>query len=224
MNNDPHNSFKKNDIYFIGIAGGSASGKTYFIDALRKSFSLGEVCIISQDDYYKPLAEQQKDEKGETNFDLPGAIDAERFLADLEKLTQKQTIQIKEYNFNNPERPPQLKYICHAPVIVVEGLFIMHFKEIRNLLDLKVFMDAREDIKLSRRLLRDQDERGLSKENILYQWTNHVIPAYNKFLLPYRDECDIIITNNTSFHKGLEIITDHIRAQVLRRKDNFWER
>jgi uridine kinase len=223
LNNDQLNSFNKNDIYFIGIAGGSASGKTYFIEALRKSFSLGDVCIISQDDYYKPLEEQQKDENAEVNFDLPGAIDSDRFLADLEKLARKQTISIKEYNFNNPEHTPQLKYICHAPVIVVEGLFIMHFKAIKNLLGLKVFVDAKEDIKLSRRLLRDEAERGITKETILYQWNNHVIPAYKKFLLPYRDECDIIITNNTSFHKGLELITDHIRAQVFRRKDNFLE-
>jgi len=203
-----------NKPYLIGIAGGSASGKTYFLKLLRAFFTDDEVCIISQDNYYKPANQQLTDNQGMINFDLPEGVDDQQFLKDIENLSRNESFEMQEYMFNQPGVIGGMITIKPAPVIIVEGLFIFHFRAINKILDLKVFMDSKEDIKLARRLERDAKERGLTEEIILYQWHNHVIPAYNSYLLPYRDDADIIITNNATFDKGFEIMRDHIKALI----------
>jgi uridine kinase len=96
----------------------------------------------------------------------------------------------------------------------MEGLFIFHYTEISNALDLKVYIDARDELKLERRLRRDRDERGYEHDVVLYQWNNHVMPSYRQYLRPYRDEADVIVTNNTSYDGGLAVLKNHL-LQVL---------
>jgi uridine kinase len=202
--------------YLIGIAGGSASGKTYFLKNIRGSFDENEVCIISQDNYYRPAENQAKDEKGILNFDLPDGVNHTQFLEDIHALIHQKTVAREEYMFNKAGAKGKIIELKPAPVIVVEGLFIFYFKEIKRMLDVKIFLDSRDDTRLKRRMERDKNERGISAEMILYQWHNHVIPAYNRFLLPFRDEADVILTNNDSFEKGFEIVKDHVRSVVSR--------
>ncbi len=186
-----------NKPFIIGIAGGSGSGKTFFLNCFLKHFEPNEVCLVSQDDYYLPIAQGMTPEENKLyNFDLPGTIDHNLFELDINKLLNRNTIFKKEYTFNNPNIVPKLLEIKPAPIIIVEGLFILHFREIAKLLNLKIFIDAHEDIALNRRLKRDLAERGYSNEDVLYKWENHVLPAFNEFLLPYKSECDRIITNN----------------------------
>ncbi len=186
-----------NKPFIIGIAGGSGSGKTFFLNCFLKHFEPNEVCLVSQDDYYLPIAQGMTPEENKLyNFDLPGTIDHNLFELDINKLLNRNTIFKKEYTFNNPNLVPKLLEIKPAPIIIVEGLFILHFREIAKLLNLKIFIDAHEDIALNRRLKRDLAERGYSNEDVLYKWENHVLPAFNEFLLPYKSECDRIITNN----------------------------
>jgi uridine kinase len=200
--------------YLIGIAGGSASGKTYFLRSVRQHFTEEQVCIISQDNYYRPVVEQQKDDKGEINFDLPEGVNDDQFLEDIARLARGETVGRQEYMFNQQGVAGKMLTLKPAPVIITEGIFIFHFHEIREMLDLKIFLDSRDDIKLKRRVARDTSERGLTEEVILYQWHHHVIPAYNRFLLPYRDEADVIFTNNESFAKGFGLIRDHIERKL----------
>lgn len=186
-----------NKPFIIGIAGGSGSGKTFFLNCFLKHFEPNEVCLVSQDDYYLPVAQGMTPEENKLyNFDLPDTIDHNLFELDIDKLLNRNTIFKKEYTFNNPNIVPKLLEIKPAPIIIVEGLFILHFREIAKLLNLKIFIDAHEDIALNRRLKRDLAERGYSNEDVLYKWENHVLPAFNEFLLPYKSECDRIITNN----------------------------
>ena len=186
-----------NKPFIIGIAGGSGSGKTFFLNCFLKHFEPNEVCLVSQDDYYLPIAQGMTPEENKLyNFDLPDTIDHNLFELDINKLLNRNTIFKKEYTFNNPNIVPKLLEIKPAPIIIVEGLFILHFREIAKLLNLKIFIDAHEDIALNRRLKRDLAERGYSNEDVLYKWENHVLPAFNEFLLPYKSECDRIITNN----------------------------
>jgi uridine kinase len=206
-------------VYIIGIAGGSASGKTYLLKALRNFFSEGELCIISQDNYYHPADRQALDEKGFINFDLPEAIDTAAFLNDLNELKNGNPVQRQEYMFNQPGLIGSMLTLQPAPAIVIEGIFTFHFPEIFDMLDLKIFLDSREEIKLRRRLERDVKERGVTEEISLYQWHNHVLPAYNNYLMPYRDKADIILTNNEGFGKGLEILAGHIKDILSIRTD-----
>lgn len=210
-----------NKPYIVGIAGGSGSGKTFFLKRFLDHFTADEVCLVSQDDYYIPVAHNMTAEENKLyNFDLPHTIDHQHFENDINSLLNRETIYKKEYTFNNPNAVPQVLEIKPAPILIVEGLFILHFKGISNLLDLKIFVDADEDIALQRRLKRDLIERGYSNDDVLYKWINHVVPAYNDFLLPYKDECHKVILNNThtaeNILKVTEDISKELREKVLR--------
>ena len=201
----------KKSPYIVGISGGSASGKTSFLKELSTAFPDDLLCIVSQDNYYKPKEQQQKDENGEINFDLPESINRQAFHNDLVRLIQGQEVRIKEYTFNNAGKQSSEIILNPAPIIIMEGLFIFYYEEIRALLDLKVYIDARDELKLQRRIKRDHDERGYGHESVLYQWNNHVMPSYHTYLRPFRDDADLIVTNNQSFQKGLEVLCHHLQ-------------
>ncbi len=206
--------------FVIGIAGGSGSGKTFFLKCFLNHFKEDEVCLVSQDDYYFRVAQNMTAEENKLyNFDEPCTIDNDLFTSDISKLINGETVLQKEYTFNNPNAEPRLLEIKPAPIIIVEGLFILHFEEISQLIDLKIFIDTEEEIALQRRLKRDLIERGYPEDAVLYKWNNHVVPAYKTYLLPYREECDQVITNNTHIAEDIIMITDEIserlRATVL---------
>jgi len=201
--------------FIIGIAGGSGSGKTFFLKCFLEHFTPDEVCLVSQDDYYHPVAHNMtKEENKLYNFDLPETIDNQQFIADINKLINNETVYKKEYTFNNPNAVPQLMEFKPAPILIIEGLFIFYFKEIAEKLDLKIFMEADEEIALQRRLKRDLHERGYSHDDAMYKWVNHVVPAYNKYLLPYKDECHQIIVNNTHVADEIIFVTDTISKEL----------
>jgi len=189
--------------FVIGIAGGSGSGKTTLLRALVTHFREDDLAIVSQDNYYKPREEQLPDENGVINFDLPTSIDRDHFAQDLTELFNDRPIEKLEYNFNNPDWKPEAITIHPAPVIIMEGLFVFHFDEIRAMLDYKVFIEAHHETRLERRIRRDALERGYPEKEVRYQWHNHVRPAEIRYMEPYRPECDLIIDNTHSFDKGL---------------------
>lgn len=188
----------------MGIAGGSGSGKTTFLRAVLNHFSSSEIALVSQDNYYKPRHEQVIDERGTTNFDLPSSIDREHFASDMNALMNGRFIQKTEYNFNNKNRAPKLITILPAPIILMEGLFVFYYEEIRNKLQYKVYIDVHPETRLERRIRRDAEERGYPEETVRYQWENHVRPAEKLYLESFRQECDLIIDNTHSFDKGLK--------------------
>src|SRR5690606_11560780 len=120
------------------------------------------------------------------DFDRPEAINYTQFLSDVQSLISGRTIYKSAYTFHNPKIKPKLLEIKPAPVILIEGIFILHFPETAGLLDMKIFVDASEDTALQRRLERDKIERGYPEKDILYKWHRQVMPAYRKFLLPHR--------------------------------------
>jgi len=204
-----------NKPFIIGIAGGSGSGKTFFLKCFLEHFSTDEVCLVSQDDYYFPVPPDMTAEENKLfNFDLPGTIDHGHFEDDISKLLNWQTIVKKEYTFNNPSAIPKMLEIKPAPILIVEGLFILHFEKIAASLDLKIFIEANDDIALQRRLKRDLIERGYSHDDVLYKWINHVVPAYKEFLLPYKNDCDQVITNNTHVAEDIICVTQAISKQL----------
>jgi uridine kinase len=200
---------------FVGITGGSASGKTTFIKKLSEKFNTNQICVISQDHYYKPISEQKLDENGEVNFDLPEAIDFNRLLKDVKSLQKGEKVELVEYTFNNPKKFPKKLTWMPTPIIIIEGLFIFHHPKVAKIFDLKLFIEAKEEIKLNRRLARDFAERAMTKDQILYQWNNHVKPSYDKYLLPYREDVDMIIMNNTHFENSLNIIVNHFNTYLI---------
>lgn len=200
--------------YVIGIAGSSGSGKTFFLNCFLNHFKAGEVTLVSQDDYYIPSNTKTQEENRLYNFDLPTAIHRGDFYADVQALISGKSITKEEYTFNNPALKPKILEIQPAPILIVEGLFIFHYEEINALLDHRIFMHADEEIALERRLKRDFIERGYDRDDVLYKWHNHVVPAYEEYLLPYRDQCDQIIENNSNEAEAIVAISGDISAYL----------
>lgn len=200
--------------FTIGITGGSGSGKTYFLKGLASRFKPEEICLISQDNYYKPIGEQTIDENGVENFDLPSSIDRNAFHTDLKKLIAGQDVLKKEHTFNNPGVEPKILSFKSAPIIVVEGLFVQYFEEVEENLDLKVFIEAKDHLKLSRRIKRDKIERGYDIEAVLYQYQYHVMPVYERLILPLIHSADIVIPNNSNSGRALEVLVGFLKTRL----------
>jgi uridine kinase len=200
--------------FIIGITGGSASGKTLFLTRLMEQFDTDDICLLSQDNYYRPKEHQTKDENGIENFDLPGAIDDVAFAADVEKLRSGEIVTREEYTFNNSDKIPNLLNFYPKKILVVEGIFVFHFPEVAKLLDLKIFIDAQDKIKLKRRIKRDNEERGYDLQDVMYRWKYHVKPTYEEFIRPHKRICDIVIPNNQHFEKGLQVIVSYLKSHA----------
>jgi uridine kinase len=200
--------------FTVGITGGSGSGKTHFLNGLENRFKPEQICFISQDHYYKARETQPVDENGVQNFDVPESIDHVTFRADLLTLKSGKKVTKKEYTFNNPDAEPKLLEFRSAPILVVEGLFIQYIPEIERELDLKIFIEAKDHIKLGRRILRDQKERGYDVDDVLYRYEHHVMPVYEKLIKPLKYHADIVIPNNSNFEKALDVVVGFLHSRL----------
>jgi uridine kinase len=200
--------------YTIGITGGSGSGKTFFVQNLAARFRLEEVCVISQDHYYKSQHLQLIDDKGVTNFDLPTAIEREKFHKDIVSLKSGKAINVLEYTFNRPGAEPRVIEFKPSPILIIEGLFVQYFEEIETELDLKIFIETKDYIKLSRRIRRDNDERGYDFHDVLYRYQNHVMPVYETLIKPLKHQADFIIPNNQGFTNALDLLAAALKHKL----------
>lgn len=200
--------------FVIGIVGSSGSGKTYFLKSFLHHFPKEQICLVSQDDYYIPVGELSKEENKLYNFDLPATIDNDLFLKDVQALLSGNTIQKKEYLFNNPHAEPKIMTIQPAPILIIEGLFVLHFNELAELMDKTIFIEADEEVALQRRIKRDGEERGYNEDDVLYKWHEHVVPAYKEYLLPHRNHCDFIVDNSENCGTKIIEISKEISNEI----------
>jgi len=203
-------SLNKIEPFVIGITGLSGSGKSFYVNSLKEKLG-NNVCVVGFDDYYKSLEHQIADDNGEINYDLPSALHQDKFHADLLKLIDYQTVEIKKYQFENFDAPEIIETVNPAPILLVEGLFVLDYEPVNSLLDFRIFMDCELELCFNRRLLRDVSQRNISKSKSRYQWTNHVMPAFEKFILPYKENCHMIIENNGSADANIEAIIEKIK-------------
>jgi len=200
--------------FTIGITGGSGSGKTYFLNKLSSHFSEDQLCLISQDHYYKPMQEQVIDSNGVVNFDLPESINNQLFLKDIQCLKRGETITKTEYTFNNTSVEPKQLCFKPAPILVVEGLFVQYFSELEKELDLKIFIEAKDHLKLSRRIRRDNEERGYDLDDVLYRYQHHVMPVYESLIKPLMHQADFVIPNNQHLDRALNFIIEGLQGKL----------
>lgn len=203
--------------FLVGITGGSGSGKTSFINRIREALPPESLCVISQDDYYRPIEEQKKDKNGVVNFDRPKSIDKKAFSRDIQRLVDGEVVNRPEYTFNNRDAEPKMLTFRPAPIIIVEGLFVFYYKSVNAQLDLRVFLQAKENLKVIRRIKRDRVERNYPLEDVLYRYENHVLPTFEKYIKPYVDEADIVINNNTNFDRGIEVLIGYLQMLLVNR-------
>jgi uridine kinase len=198
--------------YTIGITGGSGSGKTSFLDGLSARFTADQLCLISQDNYYKPRDQQPLDANQVKNFDLPESIDRTAFYRDILTLKRGQEVIKQEYTFNNPAREPKQLIFRPTPILIVEGLFVQYFEEIANELNLKVFIEAKDHVKLGRRIRRDRIDRGYELDDVLYRYQHHVMPVYESLIEPLRHRADLIVPNDHGFDRAVDVLSGYLRT------------
>lgn len=178
----------------IGIAGGSASGKTSISAQLKEHYEdTNSVVIIRQDDYYKDQSGKTMEERVKTNYDHPFAFDNELLVAQLNMLLNRHSICKPTYDFVHHTRSEIIEMIEPSDVVVIEGLFVLENEELRNLCDIKIFVDTDADIRFIRRLLRDVNERGRTLESVVEQYTSTVRDMHNLFIEPSKRYADVII-------------------------------
>jgi uridine kinase len=202
----------------LGICGGSGSGKTTLLKRLAKTFDKMQPSVFSMDNYYLPIEQQEKDSNGEVNFDLPTALNKVQLITDLKALISGNPIEVKEYHFNSPPDKNTLITIHPSALVIVEGLFLFEYTEVQELLDFSIFVDVDLEVQLDRRLYRDQETRGYSRESILYQWQNHVQPCFSNFLEPFRENANFKFRNDSHSEEDFIVLTQLIEDIVAKEK------
>eukprot|EP01111_Echinosteliopsis_oligospora_P015451 TRINITY_DN6124_c0_g1_i1.p1 TRINITY_DN6124_c0_g1~~TRINITY_DN6124_c0_g1_i1.p1 ORF type:complete len:531 (+),score=141.28 TRINITY_DN6124_c0_g1_i1:105-1595(+) len=202
----------------IGVCGGSASGKTSVCRKIIAALNVRWVSIISQDSFYRGL------EKGEDpssfNFDHPDAFDHISLIDCLSSLKAGKSASIPQYSFVTHSRMEQSKTIYGADVIIVEGILVLYPKALRDLMDIQVFVDTDDDIRLARRLRRDIAERGRDLNGVLTQYNKFVKPSFEEFILPTKKYADIIIPRGSDNEVAIELLTRHIANELSKRGFN----
>ena len=199
----------------IGIAGGSASGKTSIAKKLKEHFSVTKnVVIIRMDDYYKDQSTMPMEKRFETNYDHPFAFDMDLLISDVKKLKSRQPIDKPVYDFMNHTRSDYREHVECSDVIVLEGLMTLDNKELRKLLDIKVFVDAPADIRFIRRLVRDVNKRGRSLDSVIDQYINTVRVMHEQFVEPSKRHADIIIPEGGHNTVAIDLLTTKISSII----------
>ena len=197
----------------IGISGSSGSGKSFVVKYLIDNLPKDLISIVYQDNYYKKRDDQEKDTNGKYNFDLPTSFINEDLIADIKALRKGVSISRDEYNFNNPKIISNKIIVNPKPIIILEGLFLFNLPSLSKILDRKIFIDCETDLMIERRIKRDTKIRGYDKYDVLYKYENHVIPAYHKYILPYKKDVDLVIDNNKNDLSGAISALNYIKKE-----------
>ena len=201
------------NILVIGIAGGTGSGKTTLMNNLISRFE-GMVTVISHDNYYKRHDDMTYEERSQLNYDEPAAFDTSLMVYHLEELRRGHTIECPVYDFTIHNRSEQTIHIVPKKVIIVEGILIFENEELRNLMDIRIFVDTDADIRLCRRIKRDVNKRGRTLESVLKQYQDTVKPMHEAFVEPSKRNADIIVPNGGENTTAIEMLAHHIRSLI----------
>ncbi len=180
----------------IGITGGTGSGKTTILNQIKEKFNEEDIGFISQDSYYNDNGDLSFEEKNKINFDHPDAVDFELMLNHLIDLKNGVNINQPIYSFFDHNRTEKTKTIESKKIMIVEGILILNNKKLRDLIDIKVFIESSVDLRFKRRLNRDISERGRSEEEVIELFNNRLNEMHKLYVEPMKKFCDIIITNN----------------------------
>lgn len=200
-------------IKIIGIAGGTASGKTTIVQELMET--LGDYGqLISQDAYYLPFSQMSLEERKKQNYDHPSSIELERLYKDLLKIREGKDVEIPVYDYVDYTRSENNHLIYAKGIIIVEGLFALYDQEIRELFDLSIYVQADPDERLIRRIGRDMEGRGRSLESVLTQYQETVKPMHEAFIAPTKKYADIILPRGAENRKSVELLKGHLRRMM----------
>ncbi len=198
----------------IGVAGGSGSGKSTLIRRLEDSFSPDQVVTLCHDYYYKAYPTLAFEERTKLNYDHPESFDTAMMIRHLRALAEGAAIQRPVYSFAEHNRLEETVLVTPAPVIIVDGILILENKELREMMDIKVYVDTDADLRLSRRILRDVQHRGRSMESVIGQYVATVKPMHDQFVEPSKRYADVIIPEGGFNSVAVSMLIESIRSLI----------
>lgn len=196
----------------IGITGGTGSGKSTVSKKIFKTVTEKDVVIIEQDSYYKDQSDLSYNERVKTNYDHPSAFDNELLVQHLKQLMAGEAIEKPIYDFELHNRKKETIRVEPKQIIILEGILILFEKEIRDLLDIKIFVDTDSDVRVIRRILRDIKERGRTLDSVILQYMETVRPAHLQFIDPSKRYADIIIPEGGYNKVAIDLIVQKIKS------------
>ncbi|XP_073149367.1 uridine kinase-like protein 5 [Henckelia pumila] len=200
--------------FIIGVAGGTASGKTTVCDKIISQLHDQRVVLVNQDAFYRSLSSEQLEKVREYNFDHPDAFDTELLLSCMETLSHGRAARIPNYDFKSHKSTEPSRLVNPSDVIILEGILVLQDSHVRDLMNMKIFVDTDSDLRLARRIQRDTVERGRNIENVLDQYAKFVKPSFEEFILPSKKHADVIIPRGADNDVAIDLIVQHIRTKL----------
>ena len=201
------------DVLVIGIAGGTGSGKTTLMNNLVKQFG-NEVTVMSHDNYYKRHDDMTLEERSKINYDEPAAFDTSLMAYHLECLCRGESVQCPVYDYTIHNRSDETILLEAKPVIIVEGIMIFENEQLRNMMDIRIFVDTDADIRICRRIRRDVNKRGRSLESVIKQYQQTVKPMHEKYVEPSKKFANIVVPEGGKNWVALDMIQGYIRRYL----------
>ncbi|KAG7036739.1 Uridine kinase-like protein 2, chloroplastic [Cucurbita argyrosperma subsp. argyrosperma] len=201
--------------FVIGVSGGTASGKTTVCDMIIQQLHDHRVVLVNQDSFYRGLTAEELERVHEYNFDHPDSFDTEQLVDCIEKLKSGQSYHVPIYDFKTHQRcVDSFRQVNASNVIILEGILVFHDQRVRNLMNMKIFVDTEPDVRLARRIRRDTVERGRDINSVLEQYAKFVKPAFDDFVLPSKKYADVIIPRGGENHVAIDLIVQHIHTKL----------
>lgn len=198
----------------IGVAGGTGSGKSTVAKAIFKSLPDENILIIEQDAYYKDQSDLTFEERIKTNYDHPLAFDTDLLIEHVSLLCEHKAIEKPIYNFSKHNREDHTVSVIPKEIIIIEGIMILEDKRLRDLMDIKIFVDTDADVRIIRRITRDINERGRTLESVIEQYLTTVKPAHEQFIEPTKKYADIIIPEGGYNKVAIDLMTTKVMSIV----------
>jgi uridine kinase len=200
--------------FVLGIAGGTASGKTTVARKIVEAVHAGSVAFLEQDAYYRDLSDVPLEERREFNFDHPDAFDVDKMVAQLTALKEGRAVDMPVYDFAKHTPAPETVRVEPAPVVVIEGILVLAIEQVRRLLEIKIFVDTDDDVRVLRRIERDVRDRGRSLESVVEQYFRTVRPMHLGFVEPSKRFADIVIPHGGSNDVAIQMVAGAVRARL----------
>ena len=201
----------------LGIAGGTASGKTTVARKIHEAFA-SRVAFIDQDSYYKPLDHLSLEERREVNFDHPDAFDSELLVAHVKALKGGASVEKPVYDFVSSTRQPRTVAVTSADLILIEGILVLHMEQLRQEMDVRIFVETEDDVRIIRRLTRDIKERGRDFDHVIHQYFKHVRPMHMAFVEPSKRWADIVVPHGGNNEIAIDMLVGAIKARLVKGK------
>ena len=201
----------------LGIAGGTASGKTTVARKIHEAFA-SRVAFIDQDSYYRPLDHLSLEERREVNFDHPDAFDSDLLVAHVKALKSGHWVEKPVYDFVSSTRQPRTVAVNSADLILIEGILVLHLEALRQEMDVRIFVETEDDVRIIRRLTRDIKERGRDFDHVIHQYFKHVRPMHMAFVEPSKRWADIIVPHGGNNEIAIDMLVGAIRARLVKAK------